>query len=149
MHAGAHAGEVVARIDGAVADVGKDFAMKTVRPRAGGYRHNAGASAEIRRVQSRENLELADGLDGGLHHHGVEGPLVVDDAIDQPGVRIGLAAQRVEVRGRTRIEGTRAGEIFAGLSSRNARNKINELGKIPPVQRQVLHLLLADDLAKF
>src|SRR5258705_2867086 len=47
LHVGAHAGEGVSRIDGAVADVGKDFTMKAVRTEAGRYRDDPCASAEV------------------------------------------------------------------------------------------------------
>ena len=69
-----------------------------------------------------------------MDHDGIEGPLVVDDAINKQRVRVCLATQRVEVRGRTRIERARAREVFAGLPRGNARDKVNKRCKIAPVQ---------------
>ena len=115
--------------------------------RLGRHRDDAGAAAELRREHPRQHLELAHLLDRGRDDHGVERVLVVVDAVDQPGVRVGLMAERVEVRGAAGIERAGARQVLAGLPGRDARRQVDERREVAAVQRQLLDRPLLDDRA--
>ena len=141
------ADEEIAGVERVVAQVFEDGAVQQVAAGLGGDRDHAGAAAELRREDAREHLELAHLLDRGRDDHGVEGVFVVVDAVDQPGVRVGLVAERVEVRRAPRIEGAGAREVLARLPGSDARRQIDEGREVAAVQRQLLDGALLDDRA--
>ena len=123
--------------------------MERIGSRTRGNRNDAGAHPESRRIRAGQHFELGDRLDRGLHHNGVKGVFVVDDAVDDPGVGVRLATQGVEVRCGARVKRAGAGEIFPCLSRGYARNQVHQLGKVSSVERKILHLALAHHLTQF
>ena len=96
--------EVIACVHVAVAQVIEGFAVKRVGTRAGRDRNYACATTELCRISSGQDLELGNRFHRRLNHHGVKCPLIVVDAVDHPGVGIGLAAEGIEIRRRAGIE---------------------------------------------
>ena len=121
--------------------------MPLVVARLGRHGHDAGAPPELGGEGAGQHLELADGLDGGLHDHRVERELVVVDAVDQPCVGVGGRAEGVEVRGAARVEGGLAGEVLAGLPGSDAGREVDERREVAAVERQLAHRALLDHLA--
>jgi hypothetical protein len=96
-------------------------------------------------VPARQHLELARLLDRRRDDHGVERELVVVDAVDEPGVGVGLVAQGVEVGGPAWVERAGAGQILACLPRRDAWHEVDERCEVAPVERQFLDGRLLDD----
>ena len=89
--------EIVAGIQVAVAKKFESAAMELVGAGFCGDRHHARPPAELGRKRPGEDFEFADGLHRRLHDDRVERILVVVNSIDEPRIRIRLAAERVEV----------------------------------------------------
>ena len=138
--------EEVPRVEHLVAQVLEGGAVDLVVARLGGDRHDPRPAAELRGEGPRQHLELADGLDGRGDDDGVEGVLVVVDAVDEPRVRVGLRAERVEVGGAARIEGAGPRQVLVHLARGDARGEIDEGREVATVQRQLAHGALLDHL---
>ncbi len=102
------ADEEVARVERIIAQELVPRAMKLIGARLRRHGDDAGPAPELGGEDSRQHLELAHLLDRGGDDDGIECELVVVDPVDEPGVGVGLAPQRVEVRGAARVEGAGA-----------------------------------------
>ncbi len=141
--------EVVVRVEHVVADEVEDRAAELVRAGLGRHRDDAGAAAELGREDTVQDLELAHRLDRWRDDDGVEGELVVVDAVDEPAVGVGLLAEGVEVGRAARVEGAGARQVLALLARRHAGDEVDERGEIALVERQLADGLLFDDRAYF
>ena len=137
--------EEVAGVERVVAHELVGRAVQLVGARFGRHRDHAGAAPELGGEDAREHLEFTDLFDRWGHDDGVEGELVVVDAVDEPRVGVGLTAERVEVRRAARIEGAGAREVLARLPGRNPRREVDEGREVASVQRQFLDRNLFDD----
>ena len=136
--------EEVARVELVVAQELVGRAVELVGAGFGRHRDHPGAAPELGGEDARQHLELTDLFDRGGDDDGVEGELVVVDAVDEPRVGVGLTAERVEVRRAARIEGAGARQVLAGLPRRNPRRQVDEGREVPSIQRQFLDRLLLD-----
>ena len=141
--------EEVARIERVVAEVLEHRAVQHVASRLRRDRDDAGAAPELGREDPGQHLELPDLFHRRRDDHGVERVLVVVDPVDQPGVRVGLMPQRVEVRRAARVEGAGARQVLAGLPGGDPRCQVDQRREVPAVQRKLLDRALLDDGADF
>ena len=98
-----------------------------------GVEHRAAGTAVFRAERAGEDLELGDGVDGGLDHVGyaaqeVHVAVVVVDAVEQVVVLGGLDA----------VGGEHEGRPGAMLGRDDARLEPGEEGVVPAVERQVV-----------
>ena len=141
------ADEEIAGVEGVVAQELVAGAAQLIRARLRGHRDDAGATAELRREHAGQDLEFTHLLDRWHDDEGVEGELVVVDAVDHPRIGVRLRPERIEVGGAARVEGARTGEVLARLARCDPRCQVHERGEVPAVQRQFLDRHLLDDRA--
>ena len=137
--------EEVARVEGVVPHVLEHGAVQQVAARLGRDRDHARPAAEFRREHPRQHLELAHLLDRRRDDHGIERVFVVVDPVDQPGVRVGLVSECVEVRGPAGIERAGPRQVLVGLPRRDSRRQVDQRREVAAVQRQLLDRPLLDD----
>ena len=141
--------EDVAGVEDVVAMELEDVAVEIVGTGLGGDGDDAGTATELGGEDAGERFELADGFDAGGDDDGIKRVFVVVDAVDEPGVSVGAAAEGVEIRRAAGVKGRGPGEVLTGLAGGNARVEINELGEVTPVEGEFAHRAGADDFAEF
>src|SRR3989442_7129959 len=117
----------VLRIQLSIAQKLKKRSMDLVAARLCGNQNHAGATPELSRVSPGQHFKLAHGFDRRRNNYGIEGVLVVVDAVHHPRVGIGVMAERVEIGSSPRIESTGAGKILAYLARGYSWSQVHKL----------------------
>ena len=107
-------------------------------------------AADLGLVVVRLDLELLDSVDDGRHRIGAgEGALVVDPVEHEEVAAVVLAVDRREDEGGARRRGrAESARVLRDADGRNTRGQSQQLGEVPPVQRQVRYLLPRDGSAQ-